>query len=212
MKVAHIAITAVLALSLASCSPAPKAEPLGTKDLGGLPLAEAKDKLDQARVIYDVKVVGFPGMTIPDDADGWETAGLLEAENRRLRPGESVTLYVKPKVMPEVSAMPSPTLTSENRTLTYVVKADGPIESVTYGMEIGTRKTEEKVTSPGSSFTKEFSLTAQEAEEGTSYSVYAWPGTGTTTISCQILVDGQELKSGSLTGSNSFVACLQYTF
>lgn len=213
MKYTPVLASLVLAISLASCTSTPKAEPLGSKDLGGLSLTEAKDKLDAANVRYDVKVVGYPGMTIPEDADNWETAGLLEPEDRPLRSGESVTLYVKPKVWPsEATPSSTPTPTPEKRTLTYVVKADGPIESVTYGMDIGTRNSEEKVSAPGSSFTKDFSLTAQEMADRTSFSIHAWPGAGTTTISCQILVDGDELDSSTLTGSSSVVSCLKMKF
>lgn len=213
MKHAPLVAALVLALSLPACSSGPAQEPLRSDALKGITLGEAKSKLSDAEVTYEVKVIGSPGMVLPEDATSWETVGLMEQKDRNLRAGESVTLYVKPKVWPRAATpTPTPTPTPEKKIVTFVVNADGPIESATYAFDVGTKNTEEEVANPAAPFAKEVTLTQYEYENSKSFSVQAWPGAGTTTISCQILVNGIELDSSSATGTGSFVTCLKLKF
>lgn len=213
MKLAPVVAAVVLAISLSACASAPETKQLSSEELAGITLDEAKNKLTESKVTYEVKVIGHPEMTVPVDAGSWESVGLFEAKERTLRSGESVTLYVKPKVWPgRTTPAPTPTPTPKKSVVTFIVSADGPIESATYALKVGTRNTEEEVQSPGTPFTKEFSLTKDELDNTTSLSLHAWSGAGTTTISCRILIDGAEQDSSTVTGTGSLASCLKLRF
>lgn len=224
MKLFAAAAAALLAISLSGCASGAdtKAAPAVTvaaKDVRAVSLESAMTTLDKAGVDYEVRVQG-PEATIladpksPSEKGKWKVLVLKDDttpgawSKETLKEGDFVQIIVNPLVDTPSTPTPTPTPTPQTATLTYVVEADGPIESVTFATDLGGKNTEEKVTAPGTRFTKEITLTPYQVNGRHTFTVHAWPGAGTTTISCKILVDGVARDSGSLTNSSSFVQCI----
>lgn len=232
MKILASAAAALLTLAIAGCSPPESMasarsspalhEQIHVDDLMDTSLETTMLLLDDAEISYEVReqATGRPYIKDPKAASEkgkWKSVLVADQSGDTLlkgllSPGDSVQIIVRSQVASSPTPTPTPTPSPEIATLTYVVEADGPIESVTFSTELGGNKTEEKVTAPGSSFSKEISLTPYQVSSSHMFSVSAWPGAGTTTISCKILVDGVARDSGSLTGSSSFVQCADITF
>lgn len=100
---------------------------------------------------------------------------------------------------------------ARERHVTYIVEADGPIGVITYtnfvNNKMGQEQSSDEVMGP---VTKVY--TFDESAFGGRYSfwslgVIAQAGTGTSKITCRILLNGNELSSQASTGQYSVVSC-----
>ena len=93
-------------------------------------------------------------------------------------------------------------------TIKYVVTADGPISSTTFGNMVGGSVSTEQANGAPSPVSKEYFFPYDKVSGGfNSFSVTAQAGEGTTTITCQILRNGNEIKKQTSTGPYAVVMC-----
>lgn len=96
------------------------------------------------------------------------------------------------------------------RTVSYVVEADGPIGVITYTNWIDNQMGQEQAADMYGPVTKDYKFKASSFESRYgiwSLGVSAQAGAGTSSITCRILMDGREIAKQTSTGPYSIVMC-----
>lgn len=131
----------------------------------------------------------------------------LESTTSGATPETSPSIAAAPTLDPEPTPTPTPEKPS-GMTIKYVVTANGPILSTTFGNMIGGSMSTEQANDAASPVSKEYFFPYEDVSGGfNSFSVYAQAGEGTTTITCQILQNGKPIKKQTSTGPYAVVMC-----
>lgn len=96
------------------------------------------------------------------------------------------------------------------RTVSYVIEADGPIGVITYTNWIDNQMGEEQTSDVMGPVTKEYKFKASSFESSYglwSLGVSAQAGAGTSSITCRILMNGREIASQTSAGPYTIVMC-----
>lgn len=236
MKLLASAVAALLILANTGC--AAPAEAGGTSssaseaptetdiigELNQLSLEEAMARLEAAGVGYQVRVQGPEGIHLddpkaPSEQGKWKALGLIDASTEAIilstgvAAGDFVKILAAPLVEPSETASLSPDSTPtpeepSGMTIKYVVTADGPISTSTFGNMVGGSLSTEQANDEVSPVTKEYFFPYEDVDDGfNSFSVTAQAGDGTTTISCEIFQNGKVIKKQTSTGSYAVVRC-----
>jgi hypothetical protein len=107
------------------------------------------------------------------------------------------------------AATPAPA-PATTKTLTYVVESDAPTGVITYSTFINGQLGQEQATNqPAGVVTKDYTYPTGffEGNGLRTYGLSAQAGDGASSITCKILLDGQELMKQSSTGPYTVVSC-----
>ncbi|MCF3139701.1 hypothetical protein LRQ04_10585 [Paenarthrobacter sp. AR 02] len=174
----------------------------------GYDLAHAKralEKFDVSYSIWDVNGTQLDGAgpgQLKDEA--WSFVRLEPAGNPGS--GDEVRLIMEPMV-PKPSATAAPTQPA-GITISYVITADGPISSTTFGNSLYGKLSTEQANDVSSPFQKDYFFTESQIERGyNTFGVTAQSGEGATTITCQILRNGVQTAKQTSTGPFAVVSC-----
>ena len=174
----------------------------------GYDLADSKRALEAFGVSYSIwddkgaQLDGVDAEQLKNEA--WSFVRLEPAGNPG--PGDEVRLIMEPMV-PKPSATAAQTQTA-GITISYVVTADGPISSTTFGNSLYGKLSTEQANGVSSPFQKDYFFPESQIERGyNTFGVTAQSGEGATTITCQILRNGVQTAKQTSTGPYAVVSC-----
>lgn len=176
---------------------------------------------------YDIKA--YPpgwGVTIDEQSIPWgeevpsgvtvklTISGVEKDEKARVAAASASAKAEQDKQAAEAQAKADQLAAAErartDRTVTYVVEADGPIGVITYTNWVDNQMGQEQASDVAGPATKEYKFRASSFESRYgiwSLGVSAQAGDGTSSITCRILMNGKEIAAQTSTGPYSIVSC-----
>lgn len=194
-------------------------------------------ELDRAGIKYEVlgvdgspyDVIAFPpdwAITIEEQSVSWNESvpdgttvqvklSIREADGKARSSAAaaataSASAEAQRKAEADAAAKAAADKAKNERVVTYVVEADGPIGVITYTNWVDNQMGQEQASDVYGRVSKDY--TFKELSFSSSYGLWslgvsAQAGSETTSITCRILVNGKEISAQTSTGAYSIVSC-----